>query len=109
MSGRVIWSSGKTPTVFLQVISFFGKEKVNLSQFFQPASNSSLMGALDMGGGSVEISFIPKKHDNILGEDLKMLTLYGNTYSLYAHSYLCYGFNEAQRRLMANLIEVCKM
>ena len=32
--------------------------------------------------------------------------LYGANYSLYTHSFLCYGVNEAAIRLQAVLIEV---
>ena len=63
------------------------------------------MGALDMGGGSAEISFIANNED-VHKENSFNLTLYGIDYTLYSHSYLCYGFNEAHRRLMAHLVEV---
>jgi len=67
--------------------------------------NPKLVGALDMGGGSAEISFIPQDLNAASKEDTSYLTLYGVNYTLYTHSYLCYGFKEAQRKLMAHLVE----
>lgn len=67
-------------------------------------NNSQLIGSLDLGGGSVEVTFIPENLD-IPDEYLSRTLLYGVNYTLYAHSYVCYGFKEAQRRLMAHLLE----
>ncbi|KFV66827.1 Ectonucleoside triphosphate diphosphohydrolase 8, partial [Dryobates pubescens] len=66
---------------------------------------ANLLGALDLGGASTQISFVPA------GPGLKRngssrLTLYGFSYSIYTHSYLCYGQNEVLRRLAKQLIEV---
>lgn len=62
-------------------------------------------GALDLGGGSAEISFLYQE-DTIPAKDTFNVTLYGTDYSLYSHSYLCYGANEARRRLLGHLVEV---
>ena len=73
----------------------------------QPAEkNPKLVGALDMGGGSVQISFIPEDLSLPNKDDTSYLKLYGVNYTLYTHSYLCYGFREAQRKLMAHIVEV---
>ncbi|XP_065649620.1 ectonucleoside triphosphate diphosphohydrolase 8 [Hydra vulgaris] len=69
-----------------------------------PKSNPYLVGSLDMGGGSAEIAFIPE-NITIPEKYSSKLSLYGLDYTLYTHSYLCFGFKEAQRRLMANLLE----
>ena len=58
-----------------------------------------------MGGGSAEVAFIPENL-TIPEEYSSGLSLYSFNYTLYTHSYLCFGFKEAQRRLMANLLEV---
>ena len=57
-----------------------------------------------MGGGSFEISFLPETSD-VPDKYESNVALYGVDYSLYSQSYLCFGFNEAHRRLMAHLIE----
>ncbi|KAL7843960.1 hypothetical protein SRHO_G00224990 [Serrasalmus rhombeus] len=61
------------------------------------------VGALDLGGASTQITFVtPEKVED---ENYSMtLRLYGQDYSLYTHSYLCYGKGEFLRRLLAHLI-----
>lgn len=79
---------------------------IPFDNFLQPIRNNSLLtGALDMGGGSAEIAFLYQE-DSIPQEESFNVTLYGIDYSLYSHSYLCYGFNEARRQLLAHLVEV---
>lgn len=75
-----------------------------LNQTMPVFNNSHLAGALDMGGGSAEISFLPET-SNVPEKYQSDINLYGVDYSLYSQSYLCFGFNEAHRRLMAHLIE----
>ena len=60
------------------------------------------MGALDMGGASAEIAFIPSSppDQNHTVEE----SVFGQTYKIYAHSYLCYGENEAYSRYLAQLV-----
>ncbi|XP_041371002.1 ectonucleoside triphosphate diphosphohydrolase 2-like [Gigantopelta aegis] len=60
-------------------------------------------GALDLGGASTQITFVPR--------DMKMpanysydVKLYGHEHRVYSHSFLCYGVNEALRRLRAELV-----
>ncbi|KAK3739861.1 hypothetical protein QZH41_009111, partial [Actinostola sp. cb2023] len=67
-------------------------------------SNAHLLGALDMGGASTQITFIPS--DNIIMPSMSVqrLRLYGRTYQLYTHSYLCYGKKEAERKFIASLV-----
>ena len=55
-----------------------------------------------MGGASTQITFVPSKpawHSN-------KLKLYGKEYQVYTHSYLCYGKKEAERRFLAQLVQV---
>lgn len=74
--------------------------------FFQPGKNNSqLIGSLDIGGGSAEVTFVPES-PSLPDKYTSTTSLYGVNYTLYSHSYLCYGFKEAQRRLMAHLLEV---
>ncbi|KAK3557370.1 hypothetical protein QTP70_026537, partial [Hemibagrus guttatus] len=62
----------------------------------------NILGALDLGGASTQISFIPKDpvKDPQSAFDLQ---LYSHRYQLYTHSYLCYGKDQAMKKLYAYL------
>lgn len=64
-------------------------------------ASQKLVGALDMGGASTQITFVPSKPS----PHSSKLKLYGNEYQLYTHSYLCYGKKEAERRYLAQLVK----
>ncbi|XP_068020208.1 ectonucleoside triphosphate diphosphohydrolase 8-like [Melanerpes formicivorus] len=64
---------------------------------------ANLLGALDLGGASTQISFVPEG-PGLNRNGSSRLTLYGSSYSIYTHSYLCYGQNEMLRRLAKQLI-----
>ncbi|XP_076435217.1 ectonucleoside triphosphate diphosphohydrolase 8-like [Babylonia areolata] len=66
----------------------------------------SSVGTLDLGGASTQITFIPNRTRGMPEKEHFLTDLYGTNYSLYTHSYLCYGVNEATRRLQAVLVEV---
>ncbi|NXC38923.1 ENTP8 diphosphohydrolase, partial [Penelope pileata] len=61
-----------------------------------------VVGALDLGGASTQITFLP---GTTTGDSnmRALLRLYGANYSVYTHSYLCYGQKQALHRLMASL------
>ncbi|XP_047236313.1 ectonucleoside triphosphate diphosphohydrolase 2-like isoform X2 [Girardinichthys multiradiatus] len=62
------------------------------------------IGALDLGGASTQITFQTSQElEN--QENLMKLTLYGQTYTLYTHSFLCYGQDQFIRKLLAHLIK----
>ncbi|XP_071946778.1 ectonucleoside triphosphate diphosphohydrolase 3-like isoform X2 [Antedon mediterranea] len=65
----------------------------------------STIGALDLGGASMQISFIPENAESISHAQINKLRLYGVNYSVYSMSYLCYGANEARRQYLAQLIK----
>ncbi|XP_033102855.1 ectonucleoside triphosphate diphosphohydrolase 8-like [Anneissia japonica] len=65
----------------------------------------STVGALDLGGASTQITFIPEDPASLTDDHSQYLRLYGTNYTVYTHSYLCYGMNEARRQLYANLIK----
>ncbi|NXE29919.1 ENTP8 diphosphohydrolase, partial [Ardeotis kori] len=66
---------------------------------------ASIFGALDLGGASTQISFVPEG-SAINGDEACEFTLYGYSYNIYTHSYLCYGQNEMLKRLAKELIAV---
>uniref|UniRef100_A0A8D0EGE6 Ectonucleoside triphosphate diphosphohydrolase 8 n=1 Tax=Strix occidentalis caurina TaxID=311401 RepID=A0A8D0EGE6_STROC len=61
-------------------------------------ASPNIFGALDLGGASTQISFMPESSVMNWNETSKF-TLYGYNYNIYTHSYLCYGQNEMLKRL----------
>ncbi|XP_057405444.1 ectonucleoside triphosphate diphosphohydrolase 8 isoform X1 [Balaenoptera acutorostrata] len=64
----------------------------------------TLVGALDMGDASTQITFVPG------GPTLDRTTqatfrLYGTERSVYTHSYLCFGRDQMLNRLLAGLVQ----
>ena len=83
----------------------------NFSQQFSSDSSSSAdghktLGALDMGGASSEITFIPNDPSSIAPGYRQKIQLRGVEYAVYSHSYPCFGLNEAYRRYLARLVQV---
>ncbi|XP_068162398.1 ectonucleoside triphosphate diphosphohydrolase 1 isoform X2 [Antennarius striatus] len=61
-------------------------------------------GALDLGGASTQISFVPDNFDGSESPgDSVAFRLYGNDYSVYTHSFLCYGQDQALRMVTAEV------
>uniref|UniRef100_A0A8C5QYB1 Ectonucleoside triphosphate diphosphohydrolase 8 n=1 Tax=Leptobrachium leishanense TaxID=445787 RepID=A0A8C5QYB1_9ANUR len=67
-------------------------------RWVHPAA-TNIYGALDLGGASTQISFIPKApiQDEQEKSDFR---LYGFPYSIYTHSFLCYGQNQALKQML---------
>ncbi|KAL0195736.1 hypothetical protein M9458_009308, partial [Cirrhinus mrigala] len=64
-----------------------------------------IVGALDLGGASTQISFTAK--DKVKDPDSAFnLQLFGYKYELYTHSYLCYGMDQTLKKLQAYLHKV---
>jgi len=56
------------------------------------------VGALDLGGASTQITYVPLDHPQLHGQ---AVTIGTNTYYLYAHSYLGLGQDQARSRVGA--------
>ncbi|KAM5184795.1 ectonucleoside triphosphate diphosphohydrolase 8 isoform 3-T3 [Callospermophilus lateralis] len=77
--------------------------KYSSGEWIQPAEGT-LVGALDMGGASTQISFLPR--GPILDESTRAtFRLYSTDYSIYTHSYLCFGRDQMLNRLLAALVQ----
>ncbi|NXQ27031.1 ENTP8 diphosphohydrolase, partial [Alaudala cheleensis] len=64
---------------------------------------ANILGALDLGGASTQITFMPE--GSVLSQnEASEFTLYGYSYNIYTHSYLCYGQNEMLKRLAKEII-----
>ncbi|NXW58924.1 ENTP8 diphosphohydrolase, partial [Eurystomus gularis] len=61
-----------------------------------------VVGALDLGGASTQITFFPGTTIDD-SSTRALLRLYGANYSIYTHSYLCYGQKQALKMLIASL------
>ncbi|XP_039178871.1 ectonucleoside triphosphate diphosphohydrolase 8 [Crotalus tigris] len=66
--------------------------------------SANILGALDLGGASTQISFIPAGPIADPSEALQF-RLYGFDYTIYSHSYLCYGQNEAFQRVIRLILD----
>jgi apyrase len=64
----------------------------------------STLGALDLGGASTQLTYVPEKGTVIPAGFSEELQLFGHNYTVYTHSYLCYGVNEVARALFAALV-----
>uniref|UniRef100_A0A8C5LGJ5 Ectonucleoside triphosphate diphosphohydrolase 3 n=1 Tax=Jaculus jaculus TaxID=51337 RepID=A0A8C5LGJ5_JACJA len=62
-------------------------------------------GALDLGGASTQISFVAGEKAGLNDSDIVEVTLYGYGYTLYTHSFQCYGRNEAEKKFLAALLQ----
>ncbi|XP_011532568.1 ectonucleoside triphosphate diphosphohydrolase 3 isoform X1 [Homo sapiens] len=62
-------------------------------------------GALDLGGASTQISFVAGEKMDLNTSDIMQVSLYGYVYTLYTHSFQCYGRNEAEKKFLAMLLQ----
>ncbi|KAF1469642.1 Ectonucleoside triphosphate diphosphohydrolase 8, partial [Megadyptes antipodes antipodes] len=79
--------------------------KFSFAEKWEHPRETEVLGALDLGGASTQITFQP----GVAIEDKNtsvFFRLYGTDYSLYTHSYLCYGQTQALKRLLAALRQV---
>lgn len=74
-----------------------------VGHWFSPGKPT--VGALDFGGASTQITFVTQ--DEVEDKhDMMKLRLYGRDYSLYTHSFLCYGRDQVLKRLLAHILKV---
>ncbi|XP_076615110.1 ectonucleoside triphosphate diphosphohydrolase 2 [Chaetodon auriga] len=62
------------------------------------------VGALDFGGASTQITFATQEEVEDKNDMIK-LRLYGQEYSLYTHSFLCYGQDQVLKRLLVHIVK----
>ncbi|XP_069790985.1 ectonucleoside triphosphate diphosphohydrolase 2-like [Narcine bancroftii] len=73
-----------------------------VGRWFKPARRT--VGAMDLGGASTQITFIPEE---VVREPERLvgLKLYGHEYTVYTHSYLCYGKDQVIKKVLAGLMQ----
>ncbi|XP_055503135.1 ectonucleoside triphosphate diphosphohydrolase 1 isoform X1 [Leucoraja erinacea] len=67
------------------------------------AGEPDTLGALDLGGGSTQITFVPDREVQA-PQNAMHFRLYGRDYNMYTHSFLCYGKDQALKMLLQNLM-----
>ncbi|KAM4719369.1 ectonucleoside triphosphate diphosphohydrolase 2 [Anableps anableps] len=68
------------------------------------SSGRPMVGALDFGGASTQITFVTQEQVEDK-KDMMKLHLYGHDYLLYTHSFLCYGQDQLLKRLLAHIVK----
>ncbi|XP_072317545.1 ectonucleoside triphosphate diphosphohydrolase 3 [Eucyclogobius newberryi] len=80
--------------------NFFEKNMWN--KYMRPEGGQTF-GSMDLGGASTQIAFAVG--ENFTGEDYLRIKLYGYTYNVYTHSFLCYGKNEAGKKVLDKIVQ----
>ncbi|NXV01759.1 ENTP8 diphosphohydrolase, partial [Cettia cetti] len=84
------------------LLDSFTKYSPKAHRWLHPEA-ANIFGALDLGGASTQITFMPE--GSVLSQkEAFEFTLYGHSYNIYTHSYLCYGQDEMLKRLVKELI-----
>nr|XP_021528589.1 ectonucleoside triphosphate diphosphohydrolase 1 isoform X4 [Aotus nancymaae] len=68
--------------------------------------NQKTFGALDLGGASTQITFVPQNQTIESTDNALKFRLYGKDYNIYTHSFLCYGKDQALWQKLAKDIQV---
>ncbi|KAM4696762.1 ectonucleoside triphosphate diphosphohydrolase 2 [Rhinophrynus dorsalis] len=73
-----------------------------IGQWFQPRRGT--LGAMDLGGASTQITFETK--DQIEDPQNEVtLRLYGQSYRVYTHSFLCYGRDQVLKKVFSKVFK----
>ena len=63
---------------------------------------------MDLGGASTQITFETREEIESRPANEVTLRLYGQTYKVYTHSFLCYGRDQILKRLLSKVLKVRK-
>lgn len=77
-------------------------EKNLWNKYIRP-HGAETVGSMDLGGASTQIAFAIE--EDLKGEDYLNIQLYGYPYTVYTHSFLCYGKAEAEKVFMDKIIQ----
>ncbi|XP_045902027.1 ectonucleoside triphosphate diphosphohydrolase 3 isoform X2 [Micropterus dolomieu] len=75
----------------------------NLWNTYVRPEGAKTVGSMDLGGASTQIAFAVQ--DDLRGADYMHVKLYGYPYNVYTHSFLCYGKNEAEKRILDKVVQ----
>ncbi|KAJ8415695.1 hypothetical protein AAFF_G00402520 [Aldrovandia affinis] len=76
----------------------------NLWNMWVRPNGAETVGSMDLGGASTQIAFTAPLDVDVGVEGYTRVRLYGYEYNVYTHSFLCYGKNEAEKRVLAALV-----
>ena len=79
----------------------------NLWNAYVHPEGAKTVGSMDLGGASTQIAFAVQ--DDLTGLDYMPVKLYGYPYNVYTHSFLCYGKNEADKRVLDKIVQVTQL
>uniref|UniRef100_A0A8D2IVG9 Ectonucleoside triphosphate diphosphohydrolase 2 n=2 Tax=Varanus komodoensis TaxID=61221 RepID=A0A8D2IVG9_VARKO len=65
----------------------------------------STLGAMDLGGASTQITFETGQEIESHPANQVVLSLYGQQYKVYTHSFLCYGRDQVLKRLLSKVLK----
>lgn len=75
----------------------------NLWNTYIHPEGEKTVGSMDLGGASTQIAFAVQ--DDLRGLDYLQVKMYGYPYNVYTHSFLCYGKNEAGKRVLDKVVK----
>ncbi|XP_061460120.1 ectonucleoside triphosphate diphosphohydrolase 2 isoform X2 [Rhineura floridana] len=74
-----------------------------IGQWIRPKKRT--LGAMDLGGASTQITFETPEAIESRPANEVTLRLYGQTYKVYTHSFLCYGRDQILKRLLSKVLK----
>ncbi|KAM5244117.1 ectonucleoside triphosphate diphosphohydrolase 1 isoform 1-T1 [Hipposideros larvatus] len=105
---RIITGTEEGAYGWITINYLLGKFTKKLRWFnLMPNENDSqeTYGALDLGGASTQITFVPQNQTIESPQNALYFRLYGKDYSVYTHSFLCYGKDQALLQKLAKDIQ----
>ncbi|CAF3213079.1 unnamed protein product [Rotaria sp. Silwood2] len=96
-----------TTNILLEKFKHRHEKQKQLGQTTAPELDPYMVGVLDLGGASTQVTFTYKRNisdEPVPEEYTTNITLFDTVYNPYAHSYLCWGKNEASKRHRARLL-----
>ncbi|XP_055977029.1 ectonucleoside triphosphate diphosphohydrolase 1 isoform X1 [Sorex fumeus] len=101
---RIITGSEEGAFGWITINYLMGRFTQKISWFpviSEDEDNLDIYGALDLGGASTQITFVPSGYINESTPDILHFLLYGKNYDVYSHSFLCYGKDQALLKKLA--------
>lgn len=98
---RIITGNEEGAFGWITINYLLGKFTQKMVWFPYNEEGQDIYGALDLGGASTQITFVPSGYINESTSDILYFLLYGKEYNVYSHSFLCYGKDQALLKKLA--------